>query len=208
LCHVSRIGRRCWTRPHAVGGIILCAEETKRYRSARNAKRNAMGIVSGKPTIDGCVSVRNTGCFGETENMPPKPKNNKLAVYGILRKGYALDLEHAGCKFEYEAKMPYIDLYRIQEGVGARVSLERDHQAQIEVFTIPNEHTWSWLDEIETNGVVYTRTEKQVITPDGKVDSVWIYLHTMFPPDVYGTRFPRIPNGNFTGTDKDLPDDI
>lgn len=51
-------------------------------------------------------------------------ENNKLFVYGILKRGLALDLEQEDCKFLGEASIQGATLYRIGDGVGLRFDAE------------------------------------------------------------------------------------
>src|SRR5712691_7460722 len=110
-------------------------------------------------------------------------ENNKLFVYGILKRGYELDLEHFGAKFIGEAHINGATLYGIGRitdheahpnegrefhGVGLRLPKEdwqlseedlRVQQTKVahgELWVIPDK-LWKWLDEIEQNGYCYTR---------------------------------------------------
>lgn len=133
-------------------------------------------------------------------------ENNKLFVYGILKRGYELDLAKQGAKFLGEAEIPNATLY----GIGHRFYTERNKQyysgvglrldegpngvalgAKGELWEIPD-HLWKWLDQIEQNGFCYTRKIVSVIVPTRKnwtngfigydmeypqVDA-WTYEHT------------------------------
>jgi gamma-glutamylcyclotransferase (GGCT)/AIG2-like uncharacterized protein YtfP len=100
--------------------------------------------------------------------------NNKLFVYGILKRGYELDLREHGAKFIGEAHIEGAALYGIgpiyegnkhefrYHGVGLRLDYmpEKDTDpmgvAYGELFEVPHK-LWPWLDGIEQNGFVYTR---------------------------------------------------
>ena len=114
-------------------------------------------------------------------------ENNKLFVYGILKKGYELDLATYGVWFIGEARIEGATLYGIHptgqgeySGVGLR--LDGLNTAYGELWEIP-EYLWDWLDMIEQNNRCYTRkmVEVQVMDKDGAgVTSVnaWVYEHT------------------------------
>lgn len=122
--------------------------------------------------------------------------SKKLFVYGILKRGFELDLRDYGCTFVGEAALPGAILYglggRYEEntnpskyhGVGLRFSEDPERVAHGEVFDVPD-FLWHWLDQIENNGFSYTRkvvqAKMEVAPEDGlhNVD-VWVYEHT-FP---------------------------
>jgi len=79
---------------------------------------------------------------------------NKLFVYGILKRGFQLDLEKKGCKFLGEAVLPGANLYHLGSGVGMKVA--DDGGAYGEVFEIPP-NLWPWLDSIEGHPHNYRR---------------------------------------------------
>jgi gamma-glutamylcyclotransferase (GGCT)/AIG2-like uncharacterized protein YtfP len=84
--------------------------------------------------------------------------NNYLFVYGILKRGYELDLEDDNRgQFLGEATLDRANLYRIGDGVGLRFVKDPNRVAQGEVFRIHSQSVWRWLDSIEQNGRVYTR---------------------------------------------------
>jgi gamma-glutamylcyclotransferase (GGCT)/AIG2-like uncharacterized protein YtfP len=109
--------------------------------------------------------------------------NNKLFVYGILKRNFSLDLSRHGAKFIGKAQIEGADLYKIGRGVGLRFA-GKDHKAIGELFEIP-ERLWPWLDQLESNGFAYTRSEVEVQRIDwaavenGTVRA-WVYEHT-FP---------------------------
>lgn len=116
-------------------------------------------------------------------------KNNKLFVYGILKRGYDLDLANYGAKFLGEAHIEGATLYGIgpywvgdglindavqkYHGVGLRlepnvVSMHGGEHyvggfkiAHGELWEIPDS-LWGWLDQIEQNEFCYTRKVVQV----------------------------------------------
>jgi gamma-glutamylcyclotransferase (GGCT)/AIG2-like uncharacterized protein YtfP len=121
-------------------------------------------------------------------------QNNKLFCYGILKRGYELDLTELGAKFLGEAHIEGATLFGIGRymrrhrgdrefaGVGLKLSREGEFStAHGELFEIPDS-LWSYLDDIENNGVYYTRkiVEVQVVDKDGAgvtpVDA-WVYEH-------------------------------
>lgn len=107
-------------------------------------------------------------------------ENNKLFVYGILKRGYELDLTNYGAKFIGEAYIEGATLYGIgprdrwetvrkdgiwqrYQGVGLRLNTypwsEGDPSGVVahgELWEVPPS-LWRWLDDIEQNGRVYTR---------------------------------------------------
>jgi len=132
-------------------------------------------------------------------------KNNLLSVYGLLKRGFVLDLNRYGAKFIGEGIIVNARLYQIGQGVGLRFGKDplevgdgcRFHSspniqpAHAEVFEIPNK-LWEWLDEIESNGFAYTRKIAPVMLDhDDEYDpypsiEAWVYEHT-FP----GTRYNK-----------------
>jgi len=106
-----------------------------------------------------------------------------LFVYGILKRGFILDLTYRA-EFIGEAMLPGAILYRIGSGVGLRFTDDKHKDVYGEVFKIPQK-LWKWLDSIESNGFAYTRkiVEVGVGNPEGPDFgwmSSWVYEHT-FP---------------------------
>ncbi len=106
-----------------------------------------------------------------------------LFVYGILKRGFILDLTHRA-EFIDEAMLPGAILYKIGGGVGLRFTENVHREVYGEVFKIP-QHLWKWLDSIESNGFSYTRKIVEVAVgnpegPDYGWVKAWIYEHT-FP---------------------------
>jgi gamma-glutamylcyclotransferase (GGCT)/AIG2-like uncharacterized protein YtfP len=106
---------------------------------------------------------------------------NKLFVYGILKRGFALDLEREGCKFLGEATLQPANIYRIGEGVG--LLIENEGKVYGEVFEIPN-RLWHWLDRIEGHPYTYMRQIVQVrenpplpFDDRGEMHDAWVYVH-------------------------------
>lgn len=90
------------------------------------------------------------------EENRKRMENNKLFCYGILKRGYALDLNNHGAKFLGEAHIEGATLYSIGgRGVGLRLTGD-DSIAHGELWEIPKE-LWKWLDHIEGNGFNYER---------------------------------------------------
>jgi gamma-glutamylcyclotransferase (GGCT)/AIG2-like uncharacterized protein YtfP len=123
-----------------------------------------------------------------------------LFVYGILKRGFPLDLRRHGAEFLGEARIKGAKLLKINEGVGLRWSNDPFEVAYGEIFSIPDD-LWPWLDAIESNGQVYTRTlamartGKGFSTPD-EVMQVQVYLHTYYGADKY-EKLPVIEGGRF-----------
>lgn len=118
---------------------------------------------------------------------------DKLFVYGILKRGYQLDLTEENAKFLGEAQLHSANLYRFGNGVGLRFVEDPNRVAQGEVFEI-RPSMWPWLDQIEANGFAYTRkivwvycpnacAEKDLVHDDGYVEA-WVYEHT-YPGSEY-----------------------
>lgn len=120
-------------------------------------------------------------------------KTDLIFVYGILKRGHALDLTRLGGKF-IQRDSVFGDLYRIGNGVGL---LLRDDTsiatANGEVFEIPS-YLWRYLDEIENEPNYYKRIKVRTV---GGLN-VQLYEHNAFPSEMYGTeRFPKIESGWF-----------
>jgi gamma-glutamylcyclotransferase (GGCT)/AIG2-like uncharacterized protein YtfP len=135
--------------------------------------------------------------------LEDKMENNKLFVYGILKRNYPLDLSEYGGQFIGEAHIEGATLFGIHPyykgamdpdasyaGVGLRLNTQADHVAHGELWEVP-EGLWKWLDEIEQNGFAYTRKIVPVLVHDvpgdpgingDGVDEVqaWVYEHS-FP---------------------------
>ena len=114
---------------------------------------------------------------------------SKLAVYGILKRGFPLDLRYCGGSFIGEGTVN-ATLYHIGSGVGLRFD-DPSKVAHIEVFDITGterssaSEVWRWLDIIESNGLVYTRKVVPVTLSDGTTEDCWIYEHTCWPQERY-----------------------
>src|ERR1700676_1364568 len=100
-------------------------------------------------------------------------KPNRLAVFGILKRGYELDLSNHGGKFLGEGTIKDAVLFGIGRrwnheghpnderewsGVGLKLDspLPGVQDAKVELWEIPDILD-DWLDSIEQNGYVYTR---------------------------------------------------
>ena len=126
--------------------------------------------------------------------------NNKLFVYGILKRGYELDLEGYGAKFISEAYIPGAILYGIGNrwaheghphdgrqwsGVGLALNVgPSSGVAHGELWEIPS-NLWGWLDSIEQNGYCYTRkivpVHYEIDNGQGEdvlVVNAWVYEYT------------------------------
>jgi|SRR6267378_234468 len=116
-------------------------------------------------------------------------KSDFLFVYGILKRGFILDLTRRA-EFIGEAMLPSAILYKIGSGVGLRFIEDNNRKVYGEVFKIPS-RLWEWLDDIESNGVAYTRKIVEVAVgnpegPDYGWMMAWVYEHT-FP----GMKYDR-----------------
>src|SRR6266403_3364320 len=120
-------------------------------------------------------------------------KPNLLAVYGILKRNYELDLSEYGGKFIGEGVIKDAVLFGIGRkwdheshpndgvqfhGVGLKLNSPREgvQDAQVELWEIPDTLD-AWLDQIEQNGFCYTRKVvpvqiAQPWAPDGE-DTVY-----------------------------------
>lgn len=123
-------------------------------------------------------------------------KCDLLFVYGILKRGFELDLR-GKAKFVDTAQLDGAILYRVGSGVGLRLTEDASRTVYGEVFKIP-QGLWKWLDMIESNGFAYTRRIVEVCLgnpegPDGGWVKAWVYEHT-YP----GMKYDRpIENGVF-----------
>lgn len=123
-------------------------------------------------------------------------KCDLLFVYGILKRGFELDLR-GKAQFIDTAELPGAILYRVGSGVGLRFTEDDNRTVYGEVFKIPK-GLWRWLDMIESNGFAYTRRIIDVFVgnpevPKGGWIKAWVYEHT-YP----GMKYDRpIPNGVF-----------
>ena len=119
--------------------------------------------------------------------------SNLIFVYGILKRGHALDLSNYGAKFIGEASLKNSQLYylgRNKEGVGLRFEFDRG-PARGEVWMIPSEVSeplWSWLDDIEgvERGVYRRILAWPILKETGKSVAAYVYEHT-FDGSVYDT---------------------
>lgn len=110
---------------------------------------------------------------------------NKLFVYGLLKRGFELDLRYyENTKFISPAQLDGATLYSIGFGVGLRFTPEIPESFALgDVFEIP-EAAWPWLDGIEQNGFAYTRKVVQVKRESGEILDAWVYEHT-YPNMIY-----------------------
>lgn len=107
--------------------------------------------------------------------------NNRLFVYGILRRGFAADLKNMGAKFISEATLKNAQLYWLghRAGVGLRFQ-ETKSPAIGEVWEIPDK-LWEYLDHIE--GIrhgVYKRIKTHPVLPDNSAPETWVYAHCYY----------------------------
>ncbi len=101
-----------------------------------------------------------------------------LFVYGILKRGFPLDLEREGCKFLGEAVLQGANIYHIGSGVGLRI--EDEGKVYGEVFKIPD-RLWRWLDSIEGHPYNYRREiAEPILYKQGDAGipvEAYIYVH-------------------------------
>lgn len=125
--------------------------------------------------------------------------NNKIAVYGLLKRNFGLDLTDYDGKFIQEDEVNG-RLYYIGDGVGLRLDehpVPQSIRAKVEVFEIP-EDLFGWLDRIEgTAHGVYTR--KLIKTVSGV--ECWVYEHSYYENETgaYGKRLKVIADGVYRG---------
>lgn len=123
---------------------------------------------------------------------------NIIFVYGILKRGFDLDLEENGGRFICPATLPGAVLHSIGSGVGLRFSEDPLEVVPWgELFLVPGRNTWRWLDTIESNGFCYTRKVVNVFPHaiPQLPPRAWVYEHT-FPGFDY-TYCPVIEGGKF-----------
>jgi len=128
--------------------------------------------------------------------------NHKLFAYGILKRGFALDLAKEGAEFLGEARLECARLHMIHSGVGLRFSKDPLEVAHGELFLIKPD-MWTWLDDIENNGVTYkrklvdiwrSREDRGTGNNLQYRDQVWTYEHVLWSPSMY-ERLPICENG-------------
>lgn len=121
---------------------------------------------------------------------------NKLFVYGILKRGFQLDLTKEGATFVGEATLQPANLYAIGGGVGLRI--EDEGKAYGEVFEIP-ETMWRWLDRIENNPYTYMRqlVEVMVYPTDAPAYELEAYVYVHQHPEYFDGV---IESGNYQRT--------
>lgn len=116
---------------------------------------------------------------GEIQNM--ESNTDRIFVYGILKRGFGLDLSKRHGTYLGNGAIEGATLRPIGEGVGLRFDQDPGYLAFGEVFEIPT-HLWPWLDAIESNGKHYTRRETDVNLFDKDrnvlVIKAWVYEHT------------------------------
>lgn len=110
-------------------------------------------------------------------------KPDLLFVYGILKRGYSLDLSKEGGKYLGEAVLKGANLYRIGDGVG--LQLADEGKVHGEVFEIADDWVWRWLDGIEGHPYLYRRELVQVwLSPVNQEFYAWVYVHQL--PEYFG----------------------
>ena len=117
-------------------------------------------------------------------------KPNKLFAYGILKKGFSLDLSREGAKFIGEAILQPANLYSIGAGVG--LLLEDEGKVHGEVFEIP-ERMWKWLDQIEGHPHLYQRQRVWPVLAHSN-DEIEAYVYVYQRPEYLGRL---IESGNY-----------
>jgi len=125
--------------------------------------------------MDGYCNVVPAQMLGDFLRWEKEVKPNKLFVYGILKRGFSLDLEREGAKFLGEATLQPANLYHVGGGVGLRI--EDEGKVYGEVFEIPPT-MWRWLDGIEGHPYTYMRQQVQAFIVDRVgPEEVWVYVH-------------------------------
>jgi gamma-glutamylcyclotransferase (GGCT)/AIG2-like uncharacterized protein YtfP len=106
---------------------------------------------------------------------------NRLFVYGILRKGFALDLTNEGATFIGNATLKNAQLYWLGNRAGVGLRFEPTKVSAVgEVWEIPD-RLWKWLDDIE--GVrhnVYKRLKTFPVLADGSAPETYVYAHVYY----------------------------
>lgn len=123
---------------------------------------------------------------------------NVLAVYGILKLDFSLDLSKMGARYIGNCEMPGTELWKIGDGVGLIRSEFIDSRTHGQLFEIP-EQMWEWLDRIEGHPYLYKRSLIDVIQTEvgeageGELDRrVWVYIYQH--PDYFTEK---IESGNY-----------
>jgi len=120
-------------------------------------------------------------------------KCDLLFVYGILKRGFSLDLRNYDAQFIDKAEFPGAKIYRIGSGVGLSLSKDITDIVYGEVFRIPHS-LWGWLDDIEGHPYNYKREIQHIYCPkackskdlvymDGYINA-YVYIHQR--PNCFG----------------------
>jgi len=121
-------------------------------------------------------------------------KHENLFVYGILKRGFQLDLEKHQAQFIGLAAIEGASLRPIGGGVGLRFEKDVSQIAYGELFRVPT-YLWPWLDYLENNGFTYTRkmVDVNVFAEDASIVEgvvpAWVYEHT-YPGMAYASAIP------------------
>lgn len=113
-----------------------------------------------------------------------------LSAYGILKRGFTLDLTKVPeATFVGTGEIAGANLYRIGSGVGLRFVEDPNRVVKVEVFEI-KPGLWQWLDDIESNGLVYIRKQVTVKVTSAYDDlfinmTAWVYEHIYYPESWY-----------------------
>ncbi len=118
-------------------------------------------------------------------------ESNRLFCYGILKRGFELDLRRYGAEFIDSSKMYYAKIYQIGSGVGLTMSDEGTDVVHGELFRIPDD-LWGWLDRIEGHPYNYKREVKDV----SDACQAWVYVHQH--PSCFGKQ---IKSGRYENAD-------
>src|SRR6266550_8441663 len=104
-------------------------------------------------------------------------KPNLLFCYGILKRGFELDLRRYDAKYIDTATVDHAKIYQIGSGVGLTLSENEADVVHGEVFKIP-EDLWGWLDRIEGHPFNYKREVRRAYYSGvfGAEDA-WVYIH-------------------------------
>ncbi len=123
---------------------------------------------------------------------------NLLFVYGILKRGFELDLRRYDAEFIGPATLNEAKIHQIGSGVGLTLSPNVQDVVHGEIFRIPDD-LWGWLDRIEGHPFNYKR---EIAAPVRRIDGgmemmrTWVYVHQH--PSCFGKQ---IKSGRYENAD-------
>ncbi len=135
--------------------------------------------------------------LNEMLHQEPEEVSDYLFCYGILKRGFELDLRRYDAKFIDSAIIDYAKIYQIGSGVGLTLSQDGDDVVYGELFKIPYD-LWTWLDRIEGHPYNYKREIKSIYYKSvvGYNEKAWVYIHQH--PKCFGKR---IKSGRYENAD-------